>query len=82
MEPLIKSDIFFFISSIATVLLTVLVSVLLYYLIIAARNLQKLSEVLKQSGEFVEDLKDRLDRNLIFRLFFPSTKRKLRNKEE
>jgi len=83
MDTLVKADIFFFISSIATVILTILLAVLLYYLIKAARNLHKLSEVLKEgykdSEDFVLDLKDRLENNLIFKLFFPLSRSRRRN---
>ncbi|OHA93823.1 MAG: hypothetical protein A2W58_00180 [Candidatus Zambryskibacteria bacterium RIFCSPHIGHO2_02_38_10.5] len=74
MESLMKADIFFFISSVATVILSVLVSVLLFYFIKAMENLYILSETLKgglrESEEFVVELKERLENNMIFRLFF------------
>ena len=70
-----KADIFFFISSVATVVLGILAAILLVYLIRAGRNLHRLSESLrdgyKESGEFIAELKDRLERNIIFRLLFP-----------
>jgi len=75
MESLIKADIFFFISSLATIVLAVLVSVLLYYLIKAGKNLYMLTEALKSnlkdSEEFVAELKERLENNIFFRIFFP-----------
>jgi len=80
METLIKADIFFFISSIATIVLAALACVLLFYLIKASRNLYALSETLKagmlESKEFIIDLKDRLESNVIFRIFFPRPKAK------
>ncbi len=79
-ESLMKADIFFFISSVATVVLAVLVSILLFYFIKAGRNLYLLSEALKDgfkgSEEFVMELKDRLEDNMVFRLFFPPLRRK------
>jgi len=76
MGTLLKADIFFFISSISSVVLTVLLSVALYYFIKAGRNLyivsEKLHEHFKDSEEFVLDLRDRLESNLLFRMFFPS----------
>jgi hypothetical protein len=79
-ESLIKADIFFFIASIATLVLTVLISLLLYYLIKAGKNLYKLSEALKsefkESEEFIEDLKERLENNFVFQFFFPPIRRK------
>jgi hypothetical protein len=80
METLLKADIFFFISSVATIVLAVLVSILLFYLIKAGKNLCMLSEALKdgfnESGEFVTELRERLENNIIFRLFFPPARRK------
>jgi hypothetical protein len=79
MNTLIKADIFFFISSVATVVLAVLLSVLLVYLIKAGRNLYKLSEAIKsdfkETEEFVSELKQRLEGNLVFRFFFPLSQR-------
>ena len=75
MDTLIKADIFFFIASIATIVLAILISIVLYYFIKAGRNLYKLTEALqngmKDSEEYVIELKERLDRNPLFRLFFP-----------
>ena len=77
-----KADIFFFISSVATVVLTVLLSILIYYLIKAGKNLSRLSEILKngvnESEDFILELKDRLERNVIFRLLFPPTRRRIK----
>jgi hypothetical protein len=88
METFIKADIFFFISSVATLLLAVLLSIMLFYLIRASRNLYSISEKLqqhfKESEEFVFDLKERLENNIFFRLFFPaiSSKKKDIKKEK
>ncbi|MFA5742846.1 MAG: hypothetical protein WCX77_01870 [Candidatus Paceibacterota bacterium] len=82
MESLMKADIFFFISSVATVILAILVSILILYLIKAGKNLYMLSEALKgnfkESEEFIAELKERLENNIIFRLFFPLPRRKRR----
>ncbi len=75
MEALMKSDIFFFISSVATIVLAMLASVVLFYLIKTGRNLYMLSEAfkgdIKESKEFVIELRERLENNILFRLFFP-----------
>lgn len=80
METLVKADIFFFIASIATVVLTIFLSFLLFYLIRAGKNLYKLSEALKsefkESEEFIEDLKDRLEQNFVFQFFFPPIRKR------
>jgi hypothetical protein len=88
METLVKADIFFFISSVATVVLTVLISVLLFYLIRAGKTLSTLSETLKgdlkNSEEFIVEIKERLENNLVFRFLFPPLRRARRvvTKEE
>ena len=83
MESLMKADIFFFISSMATIAFTILVSILLFYLIKAGKNLYLLSEALKgdfkESEEFIVELRERLEDNLIFRLFFPPARRRRKN---
>lgn len=77
-----KADVFFLVSTIATVVIAALAIVLLYYLIKAGKNLYMLSEILKKdfkdSEEFVGELKERLEGNIIFRLFFPPLKRRHR----
>ncbi|MDO8436273.1 MAG: hypothetical protein Q7S82_02730 [bacterium] len=82
MESLIKADIFFFISSLATVVLVILISILLFYLIKTSRNLYNLSEALKgdfkESEEFIAELKERLENNMIFQIFFPLSRRRKR----
>lgn len=86
MESFIKADIFFFISSLATIVLAVLVSFLLYYLIKAGKNLYMLTEALKSnlkdSGEFVAELRERLENNIFFRLFFPLPRKSRREGEK
>lgn len=82
METFIKADIFFFISSIASVVLAVLLSITLFYFIKAGKNLYLISEKLKNhfkdSEEFVLDLKEKLEDNMVFRLFFPPARNKRR----
>lgn len=84
METIVKADIFFFISSVATLVLAVLGCILLFYFIKAGRNLYLLSEALKgrfkDSEEFVTELKERLEDNFIFQLFFPPSRKRKRAK--
>ena len=86
METVMKADIFFFISSIATVVLAVLLSIVLFYFIKAGKNLyqisQKLQEHFKESEEFVLELKERLEDNMVFRLFFPPARNRSRDKKK
>jgi hypothetical protein len=85
METVMKADIFFFISAVASVVLAVLLSIVLFYFIKAGKNLyhisEKLQEHFKESEEFVFDLKERLEENMIFRLFFPPARNRKRAKE-
>lgn len=86
METVMKADIFFFISSVASVVLAVLLSIVLFYFIKAGKNLyhisEKLQEHFKESEEFVFDLKERLEENMIFRLFFPPARNRKRAKRK
>lgn len=54
METLIHADIFFFITSIAVVILTILLAVILAYAIIVFRNLKKVSEQVKRQAQNLE----------------------------
>ncbi|MDO8551928.1 MAG: hypothetical protein Q7S01_00175 [bacterium] len=60
-------------------------SILLFYLIKAGKNLYILSEALKggfkESEEFIAELRERLEDNMVFRLFFPPARRK-KNKDK
>jgi len=51
MDTLIHADIFFFITSIAVILLTILLCVILFYVAKIARNLASLSETVRDEGE-------------------------------
>ena len=80
-----KSDIFFFISSIATVTLTILASIVLFYFIKAGKNFFILSKEIrgdfKESKEIIAELKERLENNLVFRFLFPMKKPKKQTKK-
>ncbi|MDP3661761.1 MAG: hypothetical protein Q8R17_02850 [bacterium] len=82
METILKADIFFFIASVATVALSVMASIVLFYLIKAGKHLCALSEALQDgfehSEKFVAELKERLEDNPVFRLFFPLLRRRRR----
>ena len=86
MNEFLKMDIFFFVSTIESILLTVLLAILLYYFIKAGRNLYEISEELqknfKDSEEFVAELKERLDNNPIFRFFFPPARKKIHREKK
>jgi hypothetical protein len=80
METLIKADIFFFISSVGFVILSIMLGIALFYFIRAGKNLYDISESIhthfKESEEFFLDMKDKLENNLIFRMLFPTSRRR------
>ena len=56
MEPLIKSDIFFFISSVGFIVLTVLVSIALVYVILIAHKVLAISTIAKKKSEEIGEV--------------------------
>ncbi len=57
METIAKSDIFFFITSVATIILTLFLAVLLYYLVKISRDLKYISQKAKaEADKIVEDV--------------------------
>jgi len=59
MEPILKSEIFFFITSIATVILTILIGIAAAYLIRILRNVDDISKKAKDEAELIkEDVAD------------------------
>lgn len=90
MESIMKSEIFFFISSIAAVILTILIGVIAAYLIRILRNVDDISEKAKDEAELIkEDVAD-LRQNIreegikvkSFVKFFKNLKgRKIKNKK-
>ena len=57
MNTLVKADIFFFIASIATVVLTIILAILLIYGIKIAKRLKEITEMVKhESQNVVEDI--------------------------
>ena len=85
MDSLIKADIFFFVSTIAVGLTTVLVLVCLFYIIGALKNFRDISREIKhtveRTGEHVDTLIDLLEKSIIFKLFFGGKKKKSRKKK-
>ena len=59
MEGLLKSDIFFFITTLAVVALTILLAVLAVYVIKVVRNVKDISELIKSEGKLLaSDMND------------------------
>ncbi len=86
METLIHADIFFFISAIGTIILTILAAVALYYLIRILRDFSNISDTLKNgvdkaSGhldEFIEVLMS----NALFKFFFRNKRTRKKTKKD
>jgi uncharacterized membrane protein len=76
METLVKADIFFFVTTIAVIILTVFLSICFYYLAGALRNLRDITQTLKEgvdrAEERVEEFIERIEDNAVFRFIFGS----------
>lgn len=60
METLIHADVFFFISTIALVIVTIALLIALFYIIKLVRNIERISESLKEGAEEVgEQIRDK-----------------------
>lgn len=75
METLMKADIFFFVATIQSIVIGLLLCVVLYYIIKIMRTLDSVSKALQEriddSDEYVAELRKRLEGNFIFRFLFP-----------
>lgn len=80
MEPILKSDIFFFISSVSVVVLTILLSIGVFYLIKILRDFSKISETLNQTasdiGEKVKNMQEDISKIPIIGFLFKSKQKK------
>lgn len=86
MESILKSDIFFFIASIATVVMTIILAVAGFYLIGILRNFHAISAVFKKAvdnaDESLEEIAKSIKNSLIFQfLFGKKTTRKSKKNE-
>jgi len=74
MESILKSEIFFFISSISVVLITIIFVIVGFYLIKIMRNFSHISERLKETvdGAYssLEEVGDNIKESYLYRLFF------------
>jgi hypothetical protein len=87
MDTLIHADIFFFITSIAVVVLTILLVIAFIYFIQILVNFRDISKTLKSgvnnASEKVEEMLENLAENPVFRFIFGSkTKRKKASKKD
>lgn len=89
MNTLIHADIFFFVTTIAVIIFTILASIAMYYLIGALKNFKKITKNLEhridQAGDQISDeadyLKNRLHDSFIFNLIFAKKRAKNNSKK-
>ncbi len=86
MDTLIHADIFFFITSIAVVVLTILFVIALIYFIQILVNFRDISKILKSgvnnASEKVEELLENLADNPVFRFIFGAKARKRKSSKK
>jgi hypothetical protein len=86
METLIHADIFFFITSIAVILLTVLLIIALFYFIQILRNFRDISEIFKRgvsnASKSLEELSEKILNNALFKFFFSKDRRKAKSRKK
>jgi uncharacterized protein YoxC len=79
MESILKSEIFFFISSISVVLITVIFIIIGFYLIKIMKNFSHISEVLRNTVDgatsSLEEVGNDIKESTIFRFFFGKKKK-------
>lgn len=79
MGTILKSEIFFFISSISVVLITVIFVIVGFYLIKIMRNFSHISETLKRTvdgaASSLEEVGDNIKESTIFKFFFGKKKK-------
>jgi hypothetical protein len=83
-NTLVHADIFFFITSIAVVVLIGVILVASYYLIPTLRNFRDVSRTLKRgvdkAEEGIENAYDRIEDSSIFKFIFGKSRKKNNNK--
>lgn len=80
MESILKSEVFFFISSISVIIITVVFSIIGYYLIKIMRNFTHISDRLKKTvdgaASSLEEVGDDIKESILFRFFFGKKSKK------
>ena len=80
MESILKSEIFFFISSISVVLITVIFIIIGFYLIKIMKNFSHISEVLRNTvdgaASSLEEVGNDIKESTLFKFFFGSKRKK------
>lgn len=86
MEPILKSEIFFFIASIFSVVMTIVLAVAGFYLIGILRNFHAISAVFKKAvdnaDESLEEIAESIKNSMIFQFLFGKKKSKKSKKNE
>ena len=80
MESILKSEIFFFISSISVILITIIFIVVGFYLIKIMKNFSHISDELKKTvdgaASSLSEVGDNIKNNPVFKFFFGSKRKK------
>jgi uncharacterized protein YoxC len=80
MEPIMKSEIFFFITSISVILITVVLVIAGYYVIKTLQNLRDISETLKNAAHSaeadIEEIRERVTGSTLFTFIFGKNRKK------
>lgn len=80
MEPILKSDVFFFITSISVVIITIVLIVAGFYFIKLLRNFYRISKILKSYAEDTEtelrDMGEHIRNSPLFTFIFGREKNK------
>ncbi len=74
METLVKADIFFFVTTIAVVLVSIFLGVALYYAIVALRKIRELCDMVEKNidttNEELKGIISRIKESFLFNLLF------------
>ncbi len=85
MESILKSEIFFFISSVSVILITVIFIIVGFYLIKIMKNFSEISEKIKDTvngaTSSLEEVGENIKESLIFRFFFGKKRRSKESKK-
>ena len=86
METLIKADIFFFITSVSVILLTLFILIALYHLIKILKDVEFISDKFQKGTAFATDNLEELVKNInqssIFKFIFGNKKTSSRKKKD
>ena len=80
MEPIMKSEIFFFITSVSVVIITIVLVIAGYYVIKTLQNLRDISETLKKAAHSaesdIEEIRERVTESTLFTFIFGKKRKK------